>query len=512
MNLPVYLGLLGAVGLFLGFPNPLVHLPILALLYPATLALLGESASKPITALRRGWLTGLAGSSAALYWLAVPVYEVGGLPWILAVPCALAVGAYVGLYGGFFAVFANRLAAYPVFVRCCALALCWFLLEELRGFLFTGFPWLTLASAFVPWTPVIQAAAVFGSYGLGGLLAGTACLLAYGLRCNHKISLYCGLLLAVSLPLGGLLRLHKLPGLDASPSPQALHFVLVQGNIDQNQKWLPAYQRATLAHYLQLSEQAAASGHLDMIVWPETAMPFFFQNQPGYAAGIRDFASKHAIPLLLGAPAHDGEVSGKRRTFNRAFLIGDAGQDLGFYDKEHLVPFGEYLPPWLDHPALAFLLQGVGNFAPGVSQLPLQLKDLALGVLICYETIFPEIAQMRVGAGAEVLLNISNDAWFGLTSAPEQHLQLSMLRAVEQGRWLVRATNTGFSAFVDPTGRIHARSSLMRTETLASIAVPKQGLTPFHHLFPWLRYLGLAMLACMLLICPRNTTHTNQTS
>ncbi|MCL1986261.1 MAG: apolipoprotein N-acyltransferase [Betaproteobacteria bacterium] len=494
----LYIGLGGAIGLFLGFPNPFVHLPVLVLIYPAALALLGENAPSPASALRQGWLTGIAGASAALYWLAVPVYEVGGLPWILAVPCSLAIGAYVGLYGGFFAVFANRLKTYPPFTRCCALALCWFLLEDLRGFLFTGFPWLTLASAFVPWTPVIQAAALFGSYGLGGLLAGTACLFAHGLR--RKSCLYCGLLISLALPLGGLLRLESLPGPDASPLTRPLNFALIQGNIDQNQKWLSAYQQATIAHYLRLSEQVAAKGHLDLIVWPETAMPFFFQNQPEYASLIREFAKKYAVPLLIGAPAHDGGISGKRRIFNRAFLIGSGGQDLGFYDKEHLVPFGEYLPPWLSHPALAVLFQGVGDFVPGVSELPLQVKALALGVLICYETIFPEIAQARVGAGAELLLNISNDAWFGLTSAPEQHLQLSALRAVEQGRWLARATNTGFSAFVDPAGRIHTRSSLMKTETLVGTVVPRQEFTPFHHIFPWLRYLVPTLLLCVLLV------------
>jgi apolipoprotein N-acyltransferase len=241
-------------------------------------------------------------------------------------------------------------------------------------------------------------------------------------------------------------------------------------------------------------------------------MPFFFQDQPGYAAQIRGFVNRYGVPLLLGAPAHDGGPPDARRVFNRAFLLGSEGQDLGAYDKEHLVPFGEYLPPWLEHPALSFLFQGVGNFAPGVSELPLRIKDLALGVFICYETIFPEIAQARVGAGAGLLLNISNDAWFGLTSAPEQHLQLSVLRAVEQGRWLVRATNTGFSAFVDPAGRIRARSGLMRTETLVDIAVPEQVFTPFHHVFPWLRYLALAGLICLLLLCPRDTPRSAGTT
>ncbi|MDR0466242.1 MAG: apolipoprotein N-acyltransferase [Deltaproteobacteria bacterium] len=509
MKPAAYIGLCGSVGLFLGFPNPIVHLPALALAYPAALALLGESAPRPLCALRRGWLTGLVGASAAMYWVAIPVNEVGGLPWVLAVPCVLAMGAYVGLYGGYFAMLAHRLRAYSPLVRCCALALCWLVLEHLRAFLFTGFPWLTLASAFVPWIPVIQAAAVFGAYGLSGILAGTACLLVQG--SNSKSCLCCGLLLALALPLGGLLRLSSLPGTDDPLPSHALRMALVQGNIDQNQKWLPAYQRATLEHYLQISAKAAADGHLDLTIWPETAMPFFIQDHPEYAAQLRAFANRHAVPLLLGAPAHDNAPPKTRRVFNRAFLLGDEGQDLGTYDKAHLVPFGEYLPPWLDYPALTVFFQGVGNFTPGVSDRPLRLKELALGVLICYETVFPEIAQASVAAGAGLLLNISNDAWFGLTSAPEQHLHLSVLRAVEQGRWLIRATNTGISAFVDPTGRIRARSGLMRTETLIGAAVPEQARTPFHHVFPWLTPLALMILACLLRLCPKDARPSTKT-
>lgn len=498
----------GALGLFLGFPNPFAQVPVFVLAYPAALSLLGSGADTPLCALRRGWLCGLLGSSAALYWLAVPVHDVGGLPWVLAVPCALAVGAYVGFYGGLFALLARRLRGRSAGMRCLVLGLGWFLLEQLRGFLFTGFPWLVLSAAFVPWPAVIQAAAYIGSYALSGLLAATACLPAEALRLRTRDSrrfLYfgCALLSAGMLAGGGMLRLGASPAADAScASP--VRVALVQGNIDQNQKWEPAYQTATLTHYLRLSEKILSGKRPDLLIWPETSMPFYFQIRPEYAARIRDFVREHGVPLLLGAPGYDETAAGKRRVFNRAFLLGADGRILGFYDKKHLVPFGEYLPPWLDHPALEVLFQGVGAFAPGNSERPLHLGNLALGVLICYETIFQEEAQARTAAGAELLVNISNDAWFGRTSAPEQHLQLSVLRAVEQGRALVRATNTGFSALIDPMGRIQARSGLMRAEVLEGEVTPQREPTLFHRIFLWPAYAAAILLLLTAFRCPES--------
>ncbi len=504
MNPSLCLGLGGALGLVLGFPNPVMHLPAAALLYPAALALLGLRAQNASAALRAGWLAGLSGSSAALYWLTVPVREVGGLPWALAVPCALAVGAYVGLFGGFFSLCARLLRHHSVLSRCVALALCWFFLEELRGFLFTGFPWLTLSSAFVPWTPVIQAAAYVGSYGLSGLLAGAACLFAEAARAEtwrRALCCACGLFIAAGLYGGGLMRLRSIPPGGYASSAGEVRVAMVQGNIDQNQKWEPAYQKATVELYLRMSEEAAQT-RPDLLIWPETAMPFYFQGRSLFSERIRAFARGHELPLLLGAPGYEGAPAA-RRVFNRAFLLNAEGGDAGFYDKRHLVPFGEYLPSWLDLPALEFLFQGVGAFAAGTSAEPLRLGRLALGMLICYETIFPEEAQDRVSAGATLLLNMSNDAWFGVTSAPEQHLQLSVLRAVEQGRTLVRATNTGFSALIDPAGRISAKSGLMRAELPAGIVRLQEELTPFHRLFPYLNYAAFGLLVIAALIRPK---------
>ncbi len=218
------------------------------------------------------------------------------------------------------------------------------------------------------------------------------------------------------------------------------------------------------------------------MTWPETALPFYFQDGEELAGSVIRFARRHDVPVLAGSPAYirQGE---SYSLYNRVYLVTPQGTEFPRYDKVHLVPFGEYVPFGKYLPFLSKLVHGVGDFRPGRDAAPLRYRDLALGVLVCYEAIFPELAQERVEAGANVLINVSNDAWFGRSSAPMQHLGLAALRAVEQGRFLIRATNTGISAVIDPKGRILARSGLFTTERLGyGETVLLTGLTPFNRL------------------------------
>ena len=491
----------GAMGLWLGNANPIWHMPLLGLLFPVCLAWLGQQATTPFLALRLGWICSLMGSSAALYWLAVPVHLFGGLPLIMAVPCSVAIGAYVGFYEGLFALLAFFIKQESPARRALMLGLGWFLMDWLRGWVFTGFPWIGLAPGFAPWTFAVQGASVLGAYGLAGLLAGLACLLAFGLadRTHRKLALAAlgGFALVA---LFGIWRLHTSPLHEGEP----VQVTLVQGNVDQNVKWDPAMQRATIGKYLELSATALTrEPRPELLIWPETAMPFDFVSHEALARTVRQFATTNNTALLFGAVGRETEA-GKRRVTNRAHLVA-AGRgtaqppaDTGWYEKEHLVPFGEYAPSWLDFEFLSFFLQGVGDFAPGRRVAPLVLPPLpgaaqnassgplVLGVLICYETVFPELARARVAGGADLLVNISNDAWFGRTAAPTQHLNLTLLRAVEQGRYLVRSTNTGISAFIDPYGRVLSSTDLFVTTTLAGPVRPVNETTPFFTLAPWL--------------------------
>lgn len=541
-------GSAGALGLFLGFPNPFMHLPPLVLLLPLALCVLGMGASGKIAALRRGWLIGLVGASAALYWVALPLHTVGQIPWLLAIPCVMALGAYVGLYAGLFSTAAWLARKHPPGIRAMELGLLWYLLEWLRGFLFTGFSWLNLGSAFVPWPLFLQGASLVGGYALGGVYVTLICWLArpdlvsdtgralcigpiipkVRLWQGGKGPLLAGIALLGLLLLGGQWRLNQHPLVNAR-APEVRPILFVEGNVDQNQKWDPKYQQSTVNLYLALTQKALTehSGPPPLVIWPETSMPFYYQEHAQYNPLLRSFVAKHGITLLLGAPGYRKNLAERtHRVFNRAFLIAPDGSEAGFYEKEHLVPFGEYLPPWLAFDFLKPLLQGVGDFTPGSSVAPLRLAlknakgeqkktdvekpeqvqtelaqtELALGMLICYESIFPELAQARVEQGANVLLNISNDGWFGNSSAARQHLELAAVRSVEQGRWLLRGTNTGISAVYDPMGRLVAYGSQFVAQSVPAYMQLCTQTTRFHTLAPWLPGLGLALFVGLCIL------------
>ena len=506
-------GLAGACALWLGFPNDLLSLPPLALLWPVALARLGVTAPDNAAALRRGWLCCLAGGTAALYWLTLPVHNVGGLPWALAAPCALFIAACLAFSGGLFALAARALRRRPPWLWALLLGLFWFVQEDVFARAL-GFPWLSLAGALAPWPLLIQGADALGAYGLAGAWV-TAALLCAAAACRaapaapappggRAASLAGFALAALLLGYGGLRLAHS--PLTAQPAgPDALDVLFVEGNVDQNQKWLPAMQRQTVELYLGLTYGALAlrPEARPLVVWPETALPFFFENNPLLAPRVRELAARSNAPLLFGAPGMERRPGVKEpEIYNRAFLLGPDGATLSHYDKEHLVPFGEYLPSWLNWKFLEALLQGVGVYTEGTAVAPLRYHNLALGMLICYEGIFPWLAQARTADGANVLVDISNDGWFGSTPAARQHLYLTALRALEQNRWLLRGTNTGISAVVDPRGRLTLHGGQFRAQALWARAALQTAPSPYHRLAPWLLPGGLLLLAGLWLLGP----------
>jgi apolipoprotein N-acyltransferase len=369
-------------------------------------------------------------------------------------------------------------------------------MELARGTLLTGFPWLPLAAALAPWPATIQGAAYLGVYGLSGLLAWLAVWLAVPGPLTRQALI--AVLAGAALFVAGNQRLGSPPARDG-----VAHVTIVQGNVEQDQKWDPELQAATLEKYLGLTAKATGNAPTDLVVWPETAMPFFFQDQGPLAHRLTQYVTDTGVPILFGAPAHEPRADGSQAYINRAYLVTRAGV-AGSYDKEHLVPFGEYVPLGRYLTFIHKLVAGVGDFRPGSHQSPLRTGRLALGVLICYEAIFPELAQQRVEAGANLLINISNDAWFGDSPAPRQHLDLALLRAVEQGRAIIRGTNTGISAAIDPRGRILAQGGLFTTLTLPCPEVPLVSETTwFHRHYAQVTWgipilLGLLLLWCLV--------------
>ncbi|MDR3320802.1 MAG: apolipoprotein N-acyltransferase [Desulfovibrio sp.] len=514
-NRRVATGLVGTAAIWLGFPNDLAELPFLILLWPVTLTMLGLDASGKAAALRDGWLCGLAGGTAALYWLTLPVHNVCGLPWPLAIPCAIFIATCLSFANGLFSCAANTWRKHPPLLLALALALAWYLLEYVSARLL-GFPWLSLAGALAPWPLLVQTADCLGAYATGGLwtLVALLCLVFF----RDKRCLAAGLALAAGLLGYGAYRLEQTPFVSRPNGPQTMSALIVEGNIDQNQKWLPHFQQASLNAYIGLTRQGLANlgddmpdktGDKPLIVWPETALPFFFGHMPKYDDAVRELVASSGCPLLLGAPGLEIAPSGQRSVFNRAFLLAPRENrylTLISYDKMRLVPFGEYLPNWLKLDFLQALLQGVGVYEEGKSDEPLRYAGRALGMLICYEGILPWLAEDRVRNGANILTDISNDAWFGGTPAARQHLYLTALRAVEQDRWLLRGTNTGISAVVDSRGRLAMRGGQFAAGTHYVRAVLLNTESPYSRFAPLIFPVALALFVALLIFGRKTDT------
>jgi apolipoprotein N-acyltransferase len=477
----------GAAASFFAFANPVARFPLLVLGFPWALALLARMAQDDKEALKSGWLAGALAASASLYWIVLPVHDYGFLPWVLAVPCPMLVGAVLGLYPAVFCWLLRRVT--PVLGPLAAgafAALAWTSIEVARGWLFTGFPWLTLAEALVPWPMAIQGANAVGAFGLSGLVAACGVWLA-GPAATPRIA---------ALTLAGAIALYGAWSLGRPVEVTGrFNAAMIQGNIDQSIKWEPATLAKAIGRYATLSESVRDTNP-EVLIWPETALTFYVQEPGDESARVRSFVARYGVPLVTGAPGFERRGGGAD-IFNRAYLFTPKG-GVSFYEKEHLVPFGEYAPFGQDLPILSELMQGVGAFTPGKRTAPLVLGRLAMGMLICYESIFPGLAEKRVSDGANVLVNISNDAWFGRSAAPEQHLEMAALRAVEQNRYLLRCTNTGITALVDPKGLISNETALFAE---AAVAVADVGLITqtslYHRLYGLIE--GVAAAAALLL-------------
>lgn len=490
-----------AVTCFLGHANPVAHIPLAVLLFPAGLVLLAHTAPDPKAAFRRGLLTAWAGYAACLYWVAVPVHDYAYLPWALALPCPVLLSAYLALYPAAFCWLMRKAVERisPLWLGLVA-GLVWGALELGVETILTGFPWLPLVSGFgsEPWAlPLVS---IFGSFGLAGLL-----VMAVTWLTAPSAPRWCR---GLGVTMLGFWAAMGLGGVIQPPATTGSALVgVVQGNIDQSRKWNPAYQVGTVERYAILSKGLLAEyPTLDLLVWPETAMPFFMQDPSGLTDMVRALALDNGVPIITGSPAYGSGPADGNTLFNRAYLVSANGGLNAHYDKAHLVPFGEYAP-LSDILPIDKLVEGVGDFAPGRNPRPLRTGRLASGMLICYEIIFPELAWERVAHGANLLVNISNDAWFGRTSAPVQHLHQASLRAVEFGRWVVRSTNTGISGFIDPAGRVHTPTPLYRATAKGARVGLADGQTVYGTYFTHIRWtwLAAAALAAMAIFRPKRT-------
>lgn len=508
------------------FPILSFSLPLLVLLYPVGTAMLGMKAGSDRQAFFQALLAAGAGHAAALIWMRIPMSVVGGLPMIASVLLTFVACLMLSSQAGLFAVAARRLWQPELLRSACAMGLVWYFLEY--GYALTlGFPWLPLSGALAKWSWTMQLADTLGAYLTSSLWLMAAFLLAGFLLKRQLRLLAAGTLIAAGLAGYGLFSLASSPmvpclgpeaAAKALPNPaddkDVFPVLMADGNIDQNQKWVESYRTGTVRTYVKLSKEALARVYAQtpsaeesqamrdylsrgLILWSETAMPFDLPTSP-HTASLIELARSSGMALITGAPGFEKSLGSRDYTvYNRIWLITPQGLPGGSYDKEHLVPFGEYIPACFRWHFLDGLMQGVGQYTEGTRTAPLHHGRLALGPLVCYEGIFPWLAQERVSKGANVLLDVSNDGWFGATAAPWQHLYLTGLRALEQNRWLVRCTNTGISAVYDNRGRIVLEGPQFVENALWGSARTIEATSRFHSLF----YILPAVCALILILC-----------
>ncbi|MCG6881347.1 MAG: apolipoprotein N-acyltransferase [Deltaproteobacteria bacterium] len=422
---------------------------------------------RPHSAFKLGFIAGFFHFLTLLYWVIVVLGRYGNLHIAISLLALLLLSCFLALYLGLFSTLASQMVGtrFSFFF----MAALWVSLEYVRAHFFTGFPWCLLGYTQYERLAAIQIADLTGVYGISFLI-----VLVNGLifrsffmkNQSERISLKWEWLFVVLLAAGTILYgFHQLAQKKVErQSEPLLNAAVIQANIDQSVKWKPSYQKKTLETYFRLSNQAAPLKPA-LIVWPETALPFFYQDAPAFSSQMRHFSDRIGATLLFGSPAYKRK-NHQIQYYNRAYMITPGISLTGYYDKRHLVPFGEYVPLKKYLPFLNQLVQAAGNFVSGDRQGPLMKKDLSLGVLICFEAIFPELARDLARDGAQVLVNITNDAWFGTTSAPYQHLSMAVFRSVETGLPMIRAANTGFSAFIGASGDIFSRSALFEEAVL----------------------------------------------
>lgn len=361
------------------------------------------------------------------------------------------------------------------------------LVEYCRGYwVLNGFPWLLVGYTQLD-TPLSGYIPLIGIHGTGFLLSVSVALAVYLIKFRQNP----GVIVAIVLGIWG-----SGAALNAqawtSPRSEKIKVSLIQGNISQDQKWRPENRLNTLMTYQQLTEQHWDSA---LIVWPESSIPAYLSEVDAFfITPLEVLAQEHRVDLLVSLPLEEEATGG---LYNAVMAIGKQRQ---FYQKQHLLPFGEYLPLQpLSGYVLKYLGIRLGNFTAGTATQPLiKVAGYPVALSICYEDVFgPEV--MAQVAEAAFLVNVTNDAWFSHSIEPYQHMQMARARALETGRYLLRATNTGLTSIVDAKGRILNQAPLYETSVLTDYVVPMQGLTPYAQMGDTWQFGGLLLL--LIVIC-----------
>jgi apolipoprotein N-acyltransferase len=424
------------------------------------------------------YLQGFASYVVQFYWIPIPLHDFADVRMEFAIFPMLLLAGIVAINTAI-AIWAGEFLARRIRIPAVVtMPVAWTAVEWIRTYFPIGFPWNLLGYTAYRNLELIQFAELTGAYGVSALIVFFnavvyVVIFRRGGSRLQAISLSALTALMIAMVAFGTWRIGNLKN---APQAGSFKVAMVQGNIPQSLKWDPKFLPESYGVYQDETADAARRG-ADLIVWPEAAAAFLFQPDDQYPAALAGdaeyrtalltLAKNMRAPILFGAPAL-AQIDGHLGFYNRAYLVSANGQGEvdAHYDKIELVPFGEYVPA---RAILGFfvnrIVEGFGDMIPGKEQTLFDVKGAKLGILICYESIFPDLTRREVNEGADVLVNITNDAWYGESSAPYQVLAMAAMRSVETKVPMVRVANTGFSALIEPSGRITNRTPLFKRGT-----------------------------------------------
>jgi apolipoprotein N-acyltransferase len=456
-------------------------------------------------ALRRAFLLGLTTGiiyfTGTLYWITGVLAAYGGLQTWVAVLINAGLIVYLSLFPALFALITRRIVMAYGRSALMAAPVVWVATELARSYI-TSFPWELLGYSQVTVLPIAQLASLFGVYGLSMLVAAVSAALAFAAEGPRQgpvryMPAAGAVMIVLAIAVWGS---RRVAAGEWTRAGEPIRIGMIQGNVDQAQKWDVKRASAIFQDYVNLTRQAIREG-AQLVLWPESSTPFLFEENLPAADVVRTLAQQAQVPIVLGSDQI--ERGHPDRFFNSAFLVRADGATGGVYRKMHLVPFGEYVPFQRLLFFAAPLTEQAGTFSPGLNPELLPVDGHRLSVAICYEVVYPDLVRQFVAGGSELLTTITNDAWFGQTSAPVQHFQQAAMRAIENGRYLVRSANTGISGIVDPYGRVLAETPIFQSAVLVGEARFLRTSTFFSRHGDVLAYASVVATLVLLVVASR---------
>jgi apolipoprotein N-acyltransferase len=462
--------LLSGVLIVLAFPVFDMYLLAWVAFIPLFLSLWKKT---PGEAFQAGFVFGLIYFFGTLYWIYHSINFYGGVSFVTSMALVLLLCCYLSIYPAVFAYFFSSFIKRTKLPALLIGPVLWVVLEFIRSYAFTGFPWSSIGYSQYKFLPVIQVSDITGVYGISFLVLAFNSAIVDILLIKSRIRkmplfplsytvigfVIFFVIIASSLGYGFWRLGQERPG-------HMVKVSVVQGNIEQDKKWDPVFQKYVMDTYTGLSLEAAKRSP-DLIIWPETAVPFFFGDDKENTEYLVQFQRSLNAYLVFGSVLTKKTSPDQLSLTNSVILLDKQGKKTYQYDKIHLVPFGEYVPLRSVLFFIDKLVAGIGDYLPGNQYIKAETDFGSFAPLICYEIIFPGLDRKFYASNGDFLVTVTNDAWFGKTAGPYQHFSMAVFRAIENRKPVMRSANTGISGFIDSNGKILAKTDLFQRLVLS---------------------------------------------